>query len=97
VGITKLKFDPEVARAAVDELRPICRTVFTLFVWETRNPAEIVAYLAQQGIVRDAIQVMDYVFYAFRHCHHRIADLAPFQGRSGEQPTPPGRGSIKAI
>lgn len=85
VEFPKTKFDPAVAQAAIDELRPICRKVYALYTWDEMNPFEIAAYLARQGVRRDANEVMEYVFSATRHIQRRLAESELHHCLSGEQ------------
>lgn len=90
-----MKFDPEVFRAAIQELRPVCRTVFILFVREEMNPVEIVMYLARQGIVLDTVEVSLYLSYAARHCERRLAEAELLQRLSGDRPAASGSSEHK--
>ena len=76
----KDQFDLELACAAIEELRPVCRAVVTLYVWEEMSPIEIVDHLGKQGINLDMGRVIEHLCVAFRHCLRRHAEEV-FQSR----------------
>jgi hypothetical protein len=61
----------DVFYAALEELRPVRRTVFRLLIWERMDPPEIVRWFATEGIRLSLSQVMDHIFEAARHCEKR--------------------------
>ena len=70
--MTRKVIDPKVLSAALDELRPLCRQVFTLYTWGRMMPMQIVEYLAKDGVAVSAEQVGDLVQAAARHCDRRL-------------------------
>jgi hypothetical protein len=71
-----MDFDKDACYAAIDELRPICRTVFTLHVWWEMCHAEIVAYFANHyGIRLTMDEVVEHVRVATAHCLRRLREV----------------------
>lgn len=76
--------------AALDELRPIRRQVFILYIWERMAPMQIVDYFAQEGLALSAEQVREHIEAAFRHCQRRLNE-SELGGRLNAVPHSVGR------
>ena len=78
-----MKIDKDALYAAINELRPVRRTVFTLFAWERMTPPDIVRHFAIEGIRLDLSQVMNHILEAGRHCLKRQQEAELLRRLSG--------------
>jgi hypothetical protein len=78
----KLEIDAAALYAAIEELRPLCRQSFILAVWENHSPAQIVAWMASQGITLTIARVEEYLLHARKHCLRRLIEAAERRRRA---------------
>jgi len=75
------EFDAKAAYAAIEELRPFCRTAYILFTWDQYNPQQIVDYWAAKGIAREVFTFKKLLADATRQCLQRQARRTPKHSR----------------